>query len=290
MTPSLHVSHKSPDHKSVAGLPPSTADSAALRRQLAAIVEHSNDAIFTRTVDGIVTTWNAAAERIFGYTAAEMIGRSGRRLLPPGLQDEFRDLLEQIRQGGMVQHYETERLRKDGRRLHVSLTLSPVRDAAHRLTGFSTIARDMTGAHHLREALVRREHELQDLFEEASVGLVLVARDGIILRANRAFSELVHLAPGQVTGCALGEFHPEPATVKPLLERLAARQTLHNFPTELRDRNGQTRHVLVDANVLWEKGRFVHSRWFVRDISRRKQLERELLELSEHERRGFAQE
>lgn len=153
-----------------------------------------------------------------------------------------------------------------------------------------TPGRQAAGERRTREALARREHELQDLFEEASVGLVLVARDGIILQANRAFSELVHLTPGQVTGCALSEFHPESATVKSLLERLAARQTLHNFPTEVRDRNGLSRHVLVDANVLWEKGRFVHSRWFVRDISRRKQLERELLELSEHERRGFAQE
>lgn len=142
----------------------------------------------------------------------------------------------------------------------------------------------------MRDRLVRREHELQDLFNEASVGLILLGREGNILQANRAFSELMGLAPADMAGRALEEFHPDAAAVKTLLERLAARQTLHNFPTELRGRDGQTRHVLVDANVLWEDGHFVHSRWFVRDITRRKQLERELLELSEHERRGFAQE
>ena len=139
-------------------------------------------------------------------------------------------------------------------------------------------------------ALARREHELQDLFEEASLGIVLTARDGKILRANRAFFELLECAAEQVVGRRLGGFHPDPAAVAGMLAQLAARQTLHNVSTELRTRTGATRHVLVDANALWENGRFVHSRWFVRDISRRKQLELELLELSDRERRGFAQE
>ncbi len=284
------ASRKRPGPRAAAKRPVNGMSPAGVRNQLAAIVEYCNDAIFTRTVEGIITTWNAAAERIFGYSAAEMIGRSGHRLLPPGHRDEFRGLLNRIRQGEAVRQFETERRRKDGRRIHVSLTLSPVRDAARRLTAFSTIARDIAEERQMRSVLVRREHELQDLFDEASVGLILLTRDGIILRTNRAFSELTHLNPGQMAGCALAEFHPDAALMKSLLERLAARQTLHNFPTELRARDGQTRHVLVDANVLWEHGRFVHSRWFVRDISRRKQLERELLELSEHERRGFAQE
>jgi PAS domain S-box-containing protein len=290
MPTSFHPQPKSSDLQPVVRALPARAGGASCRDELAAVVEFSNDAIFTRAIDGTITTWNAAAERIFGHSAAEMVGRSGRRLLPPGRQDEFRDYLERLGAGEVVPGYETERRHKDGRPLWVSLTLSPLRDAAKRLTGFSTIARDVTEELRARGTLQRQERELQDLFDEASVGLVLVARDGTILRANRAFSELLHLAPGQIAGCALADFHVEPATVKPLLDRLAARQTLHNFPAELRGRHGQSRHVLMDANVFWEKGRFVHSRWFVRDISRRKQLERELLELSEHERRGFAQE
>ncbi|MBI4326666.1 MAG: PAS domain S-box protein, partial [Chloroflexi bacterium] len=189
-----------------------------------------------------------------------------------------------------MQHFETERRRKDGQRIHVSLTLSPVRNSFRRLIGFSTIARDITQERRTREALLRREHELQDLFDEASVGLVLLTRDGTILRANDAFCELVDRAPGYVIGRALRKFHPDPALVKALLERLATRQTLHNYPTELLTRGGKPRPVLVDANTLWEDGHFVYSRWFVRDISRRKQLENELLEMSERERRGFAQE
>lgn len=109
------------------------------------IVEHSNDAIFTRTLDGVVTTWNAAAERIFGFKAHEIIGKSSRVLLPRGQRDELRQLLGRVKRGELIRHFETLRLRKDRRVLHVSLTLSPLRDSRRRLTGFSTIARDITG-------------------------------------------------------------------------------------------------------------------------------------------------
>ena len=195
-----------------------------------------------------------------------------------------------IRRGEVIQHFETARLRKDGRRIQVSLTLSPLRDARKRLVGFSTIARDFTDERRVIDLLARREHELQDLFEEASVGIVLTARDGKILRSNRAFFDLLGRESKAVVGRRLGEFHADAAVVKGMLARLTARQTLHNIATELLTSNGTPRHVLMDANALWDEGRFVHSRWFVRDISRRKQLERELLEMSERERRAFAQE
>jgi len=280
----------SPRNKSATSGSRTTAAWPDLRSQLAAIVEHSNDAIFSRRLDGIITTWNAAAERIFGYTAGEIIGRSSRVLLPRGQRDEFLKLLAHIRRGEIIEHFETVRLRKDGRCIQVSLTLSPVRDARKRLIGFSTITRDFTDERRMLDTLARRERELQDLFDEASVGIALTARDGTILRANRAFCDLLDRPSEQVTGRALGEFHADAAAVKGMLTRLAARQTLHNVSTELLTPNGASRHVLVDANALWEKRRFVHSRWFVRDISRRKQLERELLDLSERERRAFAQE
>ncbi|MBI4660759.1 MAG: PAS domain S-box protein [Verrucomicrobia bacterium] len=262
----------------------------SLHSLLAAIVEFSNDAIFSRTLDGTVTTWNAAAERIFGYKAEEIINHSSRLLVPSRHRDEFQKLLSRIRRGRTVQSFETERVRKNGERLHLSLTLSPIRNASDQLVGCSTIARDITEQRRVREALARSERELADLFAEASVGLVLVSREGTVLRANRAFCELVKCRPEQVVGQALKAFHPEGAVVGELLSRLASRQTLHNVQIELRTSKGRTKFVLVDVNALWEAGRLVYSRWFVRDISRRKQLETELLEISERERRGFAQE
>jgi PAS domain S-box-containing protein len=258
--------------------------------QLADIVEHSNDAIFSRKLNGIITTWNAAATRIFGFEPADIIGRHSRVLLPRGHRDAFRKLLKSIRSGEVITHFETERLRQDGRRIRVSLTLSPIRTAARRLVGFSTIARDITQQTETRDALARRERELEDLFEEASVGLLILTREGKILRANRAFLELVDRSAGKVIGRSLKTFHPHPEMLGEFLGLLARRQTLHNQPTELLGRGRQPRSVIVDANGLWENGRLVHSRWFVRDISQRRRLERELLSLSERERRAFAQE
>jgi PAS domain S-box-containing protein len=261
-----------------------------LRSQLSAIVEHSNDAIFSRMFDGTVTTWNAAAERIFGYTANEIIGRSSRVLLPAGSLDEYRRLVARLRRGLVVAHYEAERVCKDGRRIQVSLTLSPIRDSSRRLIGFSTIARDITEQRAVRDMLVRRERELDDLFEEASVGLVFATPGGGVIRANQAFLAMVELDGKHVLGRPLQSFHSDATVLGSLLSLLANRETVHNFATEFRTAKGETRFVLVDADALFENGHLVHSRWFIRDISRRRQLERELLESSDRERRGFAQE
>ena len=111
---------------------------------LAAIVGSSDDAIIGKSLDGIVTSWNASAERIFGYRAAEMVGQSIRRIIPPERRTDFETILETIRRGDRVEHFETERVRKDGRHIQVSVTVSPIRDAEGRITGASKIARDVT--------------------------------------------------------------------------------------------------------------------------------------------------
>ena len=116
----------------------------ATRKQLAASVEFSHDAIIGKDLSGVVLTWNSGAEAMFGYMAEEMIGRSIRSLLPTGHEDEENVTLERLRRGETVEHLETHRLRKDGRILLVSVAISPVRDATGRIIGASQIARDMT--------------------------------------------------------------------------------------------------------------------------------------------------
>ena len=110
---------------------------------LAAIVASSNDAIVGKDLQGIVTSWNDGAERIFGYSAREMIGRSMTRLIPPVRRDEEAHALETVRRGVALQHFETVRQTKDGRLIDISLTTSPIRDSAGRTIGASTIARDI---------------------------------------------------------------------------------------------------------------------------------------------------
>jgi PAS domain S-box-containing protein len=114
------------------------------RSFLAAIVESSEDAIIGKTLDGIVTSWNKSAERIYGYMAGEMIGRNVSVLVPPDRPNEIPDILRRIKQGERVKHYETERVRKDRKRVLVSITVSPIFNGDSRVLGASTIAYDVT--------------------------------------------------------------------------------------------------------------------------------------------------
>ena len=258
--------------------------------QLAAIVEYSNDAVFSRRLDGTIESWNAAADRIFGFRADEVIGRGTDLLLPRGLRDEFRQLLARIRRGEVVQHFETQRRRKGGEVIHVSLTLSPIRDADQRLIGFSTIARDITAHRLAQEALRRSEEALADLFEEASVGLAWTTPSGRVTRANRALLGILQCSAKHCVGHLLGKFHTDRPVMKSLMASLRRRETVHNFQTVLQTGKGQRREVLVDTSAFWDEGKIAHLRWFVQDITRRKQLEREVLAISERERRTFARE
>ncbi|HYE99934.1 MAG TPA: PAS domain S-box protein, partial [Planctomycetota bacterium] len=130
------------------------------RARLAAVAESAPDAIVSKTLDGIVTSWNRGAETIFGYTAAEAVGRSITFLFPPDRLEEEADILRRVTSGEVISDYETRRVRKDGREIDVSLTISPIRDNAGRLTGISKIARDVT-RHKRLEEQVRHSQKME---------------------------------------------------------------------------------------------------------------------------------
>ena len=125
-----------------------------------AIVEHADDAIISKSIDGTVLTWNSGAEHIFGYTAAEMIGGSIARLFPMDRLHEETDLIAQLQLGNKISHFETRRVHKDGASIDVSVTLSAVRDASGKIIAISKIARDVTARH--RQQLVREARELRE--------------------------------------------------------------------------------------------------------------------------------
>jgi PAS domain S-box-containing protein len=136
------------------------------RRRLAAVVESSDDAIISMGLDTVIATWNEGAERMFGYDAEEVIGKSITLLIPKGREDEEPRIVERILTGERVDHYETVRQRKDGVPLNVSLTVSPIRDADGKIAGISKILRDITERKRAEEALRRAQEELKQHAEK----------------------------------------------------------------------------------------------------------------------------
>ena len=164
--------------------------------RLALIVDSSQDAIIGKNLDGIVTHWNKGAEHIYGYTAEEVIGKSITILAPPERADEIPQILETVREGKSVEHFESVRVTKDGRRLHVSITVSPIRDADGKIVGASTIARDIS-------AQKRAEDQLRQSQKMEAIGRLAggIAHDfNNILGIITACSELLQsrIRPGTV--------------------------------------------------------------------------------------------
>lgn len=178
--------------------------------RLAAIVSSSDDAIIGKTLEGVITDWNAAAQRIFGYSAEEMIGATIAALLPPGLEDEERKILERVRQGEKVDHFETRRLCKDGRVIDVSVAVSPVRDGDGNLIGASKVARDVTESRAAQTALVEREAHLQSVLDTVPDAMVVIDTQGIMQSFSTAAEKLFGYRPEEAVGQNVSILMPEP--------------------------------------------------------------------------------
>jgi PAS domain S-box-containing protein len=141
-----------------------------VRSRLSAVVESSDDAIIGKTLDGKITSWNRAAQRVFGYSSAEAVGKSMRMLLPEERLNEESDILERIGRGESVEHFETVRVRKDGKKIDVSVTISPIKDGSGAIVGASKIARDITEHKRaevaLKKSLATSEAALQELADQ----------------------------------------------------------------------------------------------------------------------------
>lgn len=170
------------------GAPRRIEDAAAL---LAAIVASSSDAILSHTLDGAITSWNQATERLFGYTAEEMVGRSIRLLIPADQQAKEDNLLSRIGAGDRVDDYETVRRRKDGTLIDVSVTVSPVRDRAGAIIGASKIVRNITE----KKRAEQREAWLAAIVTSSFDGIVSKSLQGIVTSWNESLSVLSATLP-----------------------------------------------------------------------------------------------
>jgi PAS domain S-box-containing protein len=157
---------------------PPGRDDADARTLLAAVVDSSDDVIITKTLEGTITSWNAAATRLFGYAPEEAVGQPIMLLIPPDRLEEERHILENLRCGNRIDHYETTRVAKDGRLIDVALTISPIRDRAGKVVGASTILRDVGERR-------RIDRQLRELLEE---------RDRLLDSERAARSQAEHLS------------------------------------------------------------------------------------------------
>ena len=248
--------------------------------RLAAIVENSDDAIIGEDLDGLITSWNRGAEKIFGYTAAEAVGQPITLIMPPETDEERRRVLEVVRGGGSVDHLETTRRRKDGSRIVVSVTLSPIRDRSGQVIGASKIARDFTSQKQARQDLRESEERFRATFEMAAVGIAHVSLDGRWLRVNHTLCEILGYSREELAELDFTAItHPEDIDADWQSARRLLAGKIDNYSME-------KRYIRKDGSIAWtnltvslvldEVGEPNYFISVVEDISRRKATEQAL--------------
>jgi PAS domain S-box-containing protein len=197
---------------------------------LAAIVDFSDDAILSKKLDGTITSWNQSAERLFGYKAEEAVGQNITLIVPWERRSEQEDILRRLARGERVEYFETVRRRKDGTHLDVSLTISPIRDAAGRVIGASNVARDVSERKRIEMALRENEERFRAIFETTPECVKLISADGTLLRMNSPGLRMVGaLAAEEVVGKNVYDLiAPEDRTGLRFSMRISARaSTVH---------------------------------------------------------------
>ncbi len=247
-------------------------------RNLANIVESSSDAIWTMSLEGIITNWNKGAEQIYGYSAKEILGKSGSILTPSHLREEPIKLIEMVKQGEEIHEYETSRLRKDGKVIEVSLNLSPVFDTSGKLTAISVIARDTTERKKAEEKLRASEEKYRDIVETANEGIFLMNAETIVTYANKKTAEMLGYTLEEVIGRPIWDFISEEC--KPIAERsLEKRRRGINESYELKliRKDGSSLWAFISAKPFFNKdSEFTGSLGMFTDITKRKEAEEAL--------------
>jgi len=169
-------------------------------RRLVSIVASSGDAIIAETFDGIITDWNASAEKLYGYSAQEIKGKSVTILLPPDKLDESQFLLQKIQNGLPVDRYETERLTKTGKKIQVSLSLSPIKNVKGELVGASVIAHDISDKQLLQDEILQAKIEWERTFEAVPDMIAIIGRDYHIVRVNKSMADRLGMQPEDTVG------------------------------------------------------------------------------------------
>ena len=256
----------------------------ASRSQLAAIVETSLDAIIGRTPEGTVTSWNAAAESLFGYRAEEMIGHSIMILAPPERVGELDVVNGQLIHGDTVKHFETVRVRKDGTRINVASTVSPIRDARGEIVAASSISRDISERKLAEVQLRRSEERYHDLFENASEPIATVDLEGNLTEVNAEFENALGYTRQELIGSNLDQYL-SPESIEPSVihrkRKLTGLETTSKYEQTFIGKSGRRVIFEVSTRLLNEDGNPVGVQGTCRDITARKEANAQLRQLAD---------
>jgi len=240
--------------------------------RLAAIVESSDDAIVSKTLDGVITSWNHAAERMFGYAPAEAIGRNITLIIPPDRLEEETHVLASVRAGQRVEHFETVRVAKDGRQVAVSLTVSPVKDSSGRIIGASKVARDVSERRRGEIAQAR----LAAIIESSEDAIISKTLDGVITSWNGAAERVFGWTAAEAIGQHITLIIPEEyrEEERGVLARLRRGDRIDHFETVRQRKDGQLLDVSITVSPIRDgRGTIVGASKVARDISAQRILE-----------------
>ena len=244
---------------------------------LASIVDSSDDAIIGKDLDGVITSWNRAAEVMYGYAAEEIIGRPVSLLTHPDRPDEMVEFLDRIRRGLRVEHYETVRVRKDGSSVSVSISVSPMHDDRGQVIGASSIARDITERKRADELVLEASQYARSLIEASRDPLVTISAEGKITDVNEATVRVTGFQRDRLIGTDFSDYFTEPEKARDGYQQVFSKGFVTDYPLTIRHSDGRLTDVLYNASVYKDAaGQVLGIFAAARDVTAQKQAEAEL--------------
>ncbi len=245
-------------------------------QMLANVVESTDDAIITKSLEGIILSWNKGAEQVYGYSAEEVIGKNISILAPKNLKSEISNLIERIKRFEKIRHYETLRLKKDDTLINVSITLSPVLDKAGKLIAISTIARDITESKKAENDILRAKEDWENTFNAVPDLVAILDTNFRVVRANKAMADRLNVTPEETVGL----------TCYDVVHGLTSAPSFCPYNKLLEDGQEHTTEVhedlmggdfIVSVSPLHDKdGKLIGVVHVARDITKRKKTENEI--------------
>jgi PAS domain S-box-containing protein len=259
-----------------------------VRERLAAVVESSDDAIIGKNLDGTITAWNPGAENLFGYSAREALGKSIRMLMPPERANEESEILARIGRGERINHFETVRVQKDGRRIDVSVTISPIRDRSGAILGASKIAHDISERKCAEEELRKSEERFGKTFHSSPLAIVISTEaEGRYVDVNESFLKMVGREREDVIGCTASDlmFWAQPSQRIDLLRQLLEDGTVTDAGIQYKTSRAEIREATMSWMKIEVEGQPCLLA-FIRDITERLHLEAQFLQAQKMEAVG----